>query len=242
MTKRILVAFLAATALYAIPTQKAQAMCCVTTYDYEDSKEQTKTVISTLSEKINAMQLAIIEAMRLGTGQLSGNSKEQIGAQANMANVNDDRRVVGNVEMARFNVIKSAASGASSCNTTTSGIATGGLNSNVISLSNSLTSDLVNWDTFDVMHQEHRTKGVGEPIDAAPHERACFLLFNEGVCGIRPIDKGRLMVAVRQKAWEPLLDGSLHSAPLCAQTREACIHDDPMEPCRDSTVPLESRT
>ena len=129
----------------AVPANAAPT-CCVGYYDHEDAKQNTNNIISTLTDKINAMQLAIIEAMRLGTGQLSGNSKEQIGAQSNMANVNDDRRVVGNVEMARFNAIRSAASGASSCNTTTAGIATGGLNKNVASLSASLTTDMVKWD------------------------------------------------------------------------------------------------
>ena len=145
MTKRIVIALAVSAASLALPALPARANCCVA-YDYNDAKNNTTNIISTLSDKINAMQLAIIEAMRLGTGQLSGNSKEQIGAAANMNNVADDRRVVGNVEMARFNAIRSAASGASSCNTTTAGIATGGLNKGVASLSTALTADMVKWD------------------------------------------------------------------------------------------------
>jgi len=138
-------ALLAPLALAAGPA-RAEPSCCVMYYDHKDAADNTKNIISTLSDKINAMQLAIVEAMRLGTGQLSGNSKEQIGAQSNMANVNDDRRVVGNVEMARFNAIRSAASGASSCNTTTAGIGMGGLNNNIVSLNAQVTDLLVKWD------------------------------------------------------------------------------------------------
>jgi len=147
MKNRILLAGLASLALSApiLAALPAQASCCVA-YDYTDSKQQTKTVVDTLSERINAMQLAIIEAMRLGTGQLSGNLKEQIGSESNMKNVEDDRRVVGNVEMARFNAIRSAASGASSCNSTTAGLASGGLNNNVSTLVSDITNDLVDWD------------------------------------------------------------------------------------------------
>jgi hypothetical protein len=123
----------------------AQAACCVA-YDYNDAKQNTNQIISQLSERINAMQLAIIEAMRLGTGQLSGNSKEQIGAQSNMANVNDDRRVVGNIEMARFNAIKGAASGASSCNVMTGARAGSALGASAASLSAALSSDTTAWD------------------------------------------------------------------------------------------------
>ncbi len=123
----------------------ARAACC-TAYDYNDSGSNTKQIISQLSERINAMQLAIIEAMRLGTGQLSGNSKEQIGAQSNMANVNDDRRVVGNVEMARFNAIKGAASGASSCNVITGSRAGSALGASAASLGAALSADTTSWD------------------------------------------------------------------------------------------------
>ena len=149
MNNRILLACSAAAGLLVLASApgpaRAAPTCCVGYYDHEDAKQNTNNIISTLTDKINAMQLAIIEALRLGTGQLSGNSKEQIGAQSNMANVNDDRRVVGNVEMARFNAIRSAASGASSCNTTTAGLATGGLNRNVASLAANLNTDMVSW-------------------------------------------------------------------------------------------------
>lgn len=175
MKTRILLAAAAASALSLLSSVSANAACCVA-YDHNDARQNKEQVISQLSEKINAMQLAIIEAMRLGTGQLSGNSKEQIGAQSNMANVNDDRRVTGNVEMARFNAIRSAASGASSCNAITGGMAAGGLPGNVASLSTALTSDMTKWDIGDA--DVPSSRGTDVAIQARL-ERHCSLYANQ---------------------------------------------------------------
>lgn len=176
MNTRFLLAALAFAGVPAILPAPAKAQtCCVGYYDHTDSKNQTTQIISQLSERINAMQLAIIEAMRLGTGQLSGNSKEQIGAQSNMANVNDDRRVTGNIEMARFNAIRSAASGASSCNAITSGMAVSGMPKNVASLSQALTSDMTNWDIGGA--DVPSSRGADVAIQARL-ERHCSLYAN----------------------------------------------------------------
>lgn len=175
MKTRILLAAAAATAFSLLSSVSANAACCVA-YDHDDARKNKEQVISQLSEKINAMQLAIIEAMRLGTGQLSGNSKEQIGAQSNMANVNDDRRVTGNVEMARFNAIRSAASGASSCNAITGGMAVSGMPKNVASLSQALTSDMTKWDIGDA--DVPSSRGADVAIQARL-ERHCSLYANQ---------------------------------------------------------------
>lgn len=180
MKTRAILALSAAAALaaLAVPVPASAApTCCVGYYDHEDAKQNTNNIINTLTDKINAMQLAIIEAMRLGTGQLSGNSKEQIGAQSNMANVNDDRRVVGNVEMARFNAIRSAASGASSCNTTTGGLATGGLNKGVVSLSAALNKDMVKW-SLGSDDSVPSARGTDVAVQALL-QRHCSLYANE---------------------------------------------------------------
>lgn len=98
----------------------AQARCCVQFYDHQNADGNRDQIIDSFTKQINAMQLAIIEAMRLGTGQLTGNLREQSTARANMADVQDDRNVVGNIEKARLDAIREAASGASSCNVITS--------------------------------------------------------------------------------------------------------------------------
>lgn len=145
MTKRILVAAALAGLASVVLPSSSKAACCVA-YDYNDAHKNTNQIISQLTERINAMQLAIIEAMRLGTGQLSGNLKEQIGANSNVANVQDDRAVTGRVEQARLAAIKGAASGASSCNVITGARNGGQLSNAAAAFRKSLSSDTVNWD------------------------------------------------------------------------------------------------
>ena len=111
---------LAAAAPVDVRPAAAQARCCVQFYDHQNADGNRDQIIDSFTKQINAMQLAIIEAMRLGTGQLTGNLREQSTARANMADVQDDRNVVGNIERARLDAIREAASGASSCNVITS--------------------------------------------------------------------------------------------------------------------------
>ena len=105
---------LAVTATVDVRPAEAQARCCVQFYDHQNADGNRDQIIDSFTKQINAMQLAIIEAMRLGTGQLTGNLREQSTARANMADVQDDRNVVGNIERARLDAIREAASGASS--------------------------------------------------------------------------------------------------------------------------------
>lgn len=117
--------------------------CC---YDYSNESGNRDKIIDTFTKQINAMQLAIIEAMRLGTGQTTGNMREQTTAAHNLADVQDDRRVVGNVEKARLDAISQAASGASTCNVATS--ASGGsLIKNVEATRTALTQQMTKWAT-----------------------------------------------------------------------------------------------
>lgn len=104
-------------------TMDKTATCCRWTYDHAYNDKGNTYVIESLTERINAMELAIIEALRLGTGQVSGNLKEQIGADSNLANAQDDRAVVGRIEEARLDALRESASGVSACN-----VITGSLN------------------------------------------------------------------------------------------------------------------
>ncbi len=147
--------------LVAVP---AHAACCVA-YDYQDASNNKNQVISQLTDRINAMQLAIIEAMRLGTGQLSGNLKETIGAGSNTANVQDDRAVTGRVETARLTAIASSASGASSCNVITGANAGANLGSAVKSFTMANTHDMAKWDAGSDPAMPS-SKGQGAAIEA----------------------------------------------------------------------------
>lgn len=147
MKKFALIGFALAASLAATAsaTGPAQAQCCVA-YDRAHVNETGNNIISQLSERINAMQLAIIEAMRLGTGQLSGNLKEQIGSDSSIANVQDDRAVVGRVEAARFDAIRSATSGASTCNVVTGARGQSGVDQSAAATRTALSQQMSDWD------------------------------------------------------------------------------------------------
>jgi hypothetical protein len=117
--------------------------CC---YDYSNESTNRDKIIDSFTKQINAMQLAIIEALRLGTGQTTGNMREQTTAAHNLADVQDDRAVVGRVEQARLDAISQAASGASTCNVATS--ASGGaLTKNLEATRAAMTQQMTKWAT-----------------------------------------------------------------------------------------------
>lgn len=92
-----------------------QGSCCGHYYDYTNANGNANAVISNFNQKLAAMQLAIIEAMRLSSGQASGVAREQTGAQYNLADQQDDRSTVKSVEAARLQAIMEAQSSPSAC-------------------------------------------------------------------------------------------------------------------------------
>lgn len=133
MIRKILAAALPAAALLAMLPGEAEAGCCVA-YDYGHAEQTVSNAESSIkghfTTQINAMQLAIIEAQRLSTGQISGNLKEQNAANANIADLQDDRAVVARIEEARRQAALDAASGASTCNVITGNI--GGASTGIV--------------------------------------------------------------------------------------------------------------
>lgn len=125
------------------------AKCCIKYYDHNYEDKGNDHVIGQLTERINAMELAIIEALRLGTGQLSGNLKEQIGSDSNLANTQDDRSVVARVEDARLQAMTDAASGASSCNVITGSMGVTGMQAGSQDFVADLSEDLSDWNVGD---------------------------------------------------------------------------------------------
>lgn len=93
----------------------ASATCCHRYYDHSHANGNARTIMRNFNQKISAMQLAIIEAMRLQTGQLSGNLREQTGAGHTLADQQDDRATVKAVEEARLQAIRDAESSAGAC-------------------------------------------------------------------------------------------------------------------------------
>jgi hypothetical protein len=110
---------------YNYQTEKpAKESCCTKYYDHKNANENATIVMKNFNQKLAAMQLAIIEALRLGTGQLSGNMREQTGAEHTLADQQDDRATVKAVEEARLKALVDATSGTTSCYVITG--ATGG--------------------------------------------------------------------------------------------------------------------
>lgn len=102
---------------YSMPTL-GDGYCCkdpVDGYDHDHANDNAIAVMTNFNQKLAAMQLAIIEAMRLSTGQLSGNLREQSGADHTLADQQDDRATVKAVEEARLRAIQDATSSAGGC-------------------------------------------------------------------------------------------------------------------------------
>lgn len=118
--------------------------CCGRTYDHTNADGNANAVISNFNQKLAAMQLAIIEAMRLSTGQTTGVQREQTGAQYNLADQQDDRATVKSVEEARIRAIMEAQNSPSAC-TIISNV--GGADSLAASakLSQAYSGELANW-------------------------------------------------------------------------------------------------
>jgi len=99
----------------SVDFQTAGSSCCGKYYDHSNANGNAKNLANHFSQKLAAMQLAIIEAMKLSTGQLSGNLREQSGAEHTLADQQDDRATVKSIEQARIDAIRDAESGSNSC-------------------------------------------------------------------------------------------------------------------------------
>ena len=119
--------------------------CCKNTYDHANADGNANAVISNFNQKLAAMQLAIIEALRLQSGQSSGVAREQTGAQYNLADQQDDRATVKSVEEARLRAIMEATNSPSACTiiTQTKGATSLGTANQV---SAALSKELASWN------------------------------------------------------------------------------------------------
>lgn len=128
---------------YQIPGP-ASKTCCTKYYDHGNANENATIIMKNFNQKLAAMQLAIIEALRLGTGQLSGNLREQTGADHTLADQQDDRATVKAVEEARLKALVDATSGTTSCYVIT-GTSGGSLQGTVNKSSVAYSNELDKW-------------------------------------------------------------------------------------------------
>lgn len=84
-------------------------------YDHDNANGNAIAIMKNTNQKLAAVQLAIIETLRLMTGQLSGNSREAVGAEHTLADQQDDRSTVKAVETHTLQAINDAASSPSAC-------------------------------------------------------------------------------------------------------------------------------
>jgi hypothetical protein len=118
--------------------------CCKRYYDHKNADGNANAVISNFNQKLAAMQLAIIEALRLQAGQDSGGRREQTGAQYNLADQQDDRATVKSVEEARLRAIMEAQNSPSACVVITGARGATSLGSSA-QVSAALSKELASW-------------------------------------------------------------------------------------------------
>lgn len=121
-----------------------QGNCCKRYYDYTNANGNANAVISNFNQKLAAMQLAIIEALRLQAGQDSGGRREQTGAQYNLADQQDDRATVKSVEEARLRAIMEATNSPSACTVISQGRGATSVGT-AAEVSASLSKEIASW-------------------------------------------------------------------------------------------------
>lgn len=129
---------------FQVPGNMKTTGCCKGYYDYNHANDNATIVMKNFNQKLAAMQLAIIEALRLGTGQLSGNMREQTGASHTLADQQDDRATVKAIEDARFRAFVDSTSGTTTCYTA-SGSPGGSLQGTVVTASVAYSNELDKW-------------------------------------------------------------------------------------------------
>ena len=152
---------------YSLPNT-ASATCCGKTYDHGNANGNATIIMSNFNQKLAAMQLAIIESLRLGTGQLSGNMREQTGAEHTLADQQDDRATVKAVEEARLNALVDATSGTTSCYVAT-GTGGGSLQGGTAKAAEIYSSEIDKWARGETPYSE----GGSEVASLARLEAYC---------------------------------------------------------------------
>ncbi|MGH0003715.1 hypothetical protein ACQU0X_26870 [Pseudovibrio ascidiaceicola] len=103
----------------ALPSTSAQAALSYKAYKRHAEKVVRDGIMEHTTTVVNSAQVAIVEAIRLMTGQMSGNMQTQTGARHTLADQQDDRSVVKSIEEVRVKAIMDAVSGTSSCSAIT---------------------------------------------------------------------------------------------------------------------------
>ncbi len=128
---------------FSVPST-APDTCCQTTYDHPHANGNATVIMQNTNQKLAAMQLAIIETLRLMTGQISGNTAQQTGAQHTLADQQDDRATVKAVEEHTLKAINAAVTSPSACRIIT-GSSGGGMAAGKDEIANAYNNQIVAW-------------------------------------------------------------------------------------------------
>lgn len=85
---------------------------CERSWRARDDHNETRT---TFNNRIQQLETNLEQALRLQTGQLSGNTREQIAASSNLEQAADERSRQREIERARFQAIQNAETAPSTC-------------------------------------------------------------------------------------------------------------------------------
>lgn len=139
-------------ALTAVYSSQAQAIY----YDYGDSAQHyqgTQQAISSaesnINGTINTMSNNVVQALKLSTGQTSGNIKESVAASARIADAQDDQENKRRIEDARMQAINESKPTMSRCISTTSSITSASLSNNTDAVRGAISDNMVGYQLGD---------------------------------------------------------------------------------------------
>jgi hypothetical protein len=151
-------------------------------YDHKNANGNAVAIMQNTNQKLAAVQLAIIETLRLMTGQLSGNSREQTGAEHTLADQQDDRATVKAVEAHTLQAINDAASSPSACRIP-SGSPGGGLLPATQKVAAAYNAEMMNWlDGTSTMSKQGQDAAVLNRLEMHCQKFASENDVADGVC------------------------------------------------------------
>jgi hypothetical protein len=113
-----------------VVSSPAASACCVA-YDYAHATSQTERVITQISFKLQQLETNIVEALRLSTGQITNNIKQQTAAQERLMSAQTDQRYTLERKALRAQAVMNHESAPSACAALTS--STSGVAADVVS-------------------------------------------------------------------------------------------------------------
>jgi len=186
-----------------------------------DSAQNKAQVISHFTSEVDAMQLAVVEALKMSTGQLSGNAKEQIQATGQIADTQDKREVVRRIEDRKQQAMIEAASGASTCNVVTGNLAAGGNEVTVAAMTAAVAQQLEAWDTGGKDRNKNpapSANGTDAAIAARVAAFAPYCTFDAHVAGICSEVEDTALQGASINATKSIFSGNTYSDDASAAT------------------------